>query len=234
MYVNETDRNGAAWSAALDTLDDSTSTVKGYLRLVAATDTTRWLLFALTAQSDAGTYRQITVSGITSSATSPLVGGETVLLEFARTGDKGATGATGSTGGTGPTGATGPQGPAGDDGSAEFAAIGNLAPMAGMVIGRRYYQSGTTISRIEAVCPDTPASGTIQLDVLVQTTPGGALTSLYSTRAKPTITCNGGYAVAVQTGGTLPDTVTIPAGAVVVVKVISAPAGAIDLQVKIT
>lgn len=88
------DSSGATVTTILDALDDSTSTVKGYLRLTAVGDGTKWLLFSVSAVASATGYRNITVAPVASSAASPFADGDEIALTFARTGDKGDTGAT--------------------------------------------------------------------------------------------------------------------------------------------
>lgn len=118
------------WTAALDTIDDSTNPTKGFVRLVHRTDASKWLLFQATALATPSGYRNITVAIVASSAASPFVNGDQILLCFDRTGDKGDTGATGAqgvqgiqgvkgdTGDVGPQGVQGPQGVKGDTGDA--------------------------------------------------------------------------------------------------------------------
>lgn len=90
----------------LDTFDDSTSSVKGYLRLVSETNPADFLMFSVSALASPAGYRNITVTNIGSSAASPFADGEFIRLQFDRTGDAGA-GATGATGAAGPEGTPG-------------------------------------------------------------------------------------------------------------------------------
>jgi hypothetical protein len=105
------DLNGDDWTTVLDSLDDSSSTVKGYIRIVNTADLTKWLDFQVDSLAAPSGYRNIGVTPIASSDTSPFVDLDGIAITFTRTGDKGATGVTGATG-AGPTGATGPTGPA--------------------------------------------------------------------------------------------------------------------------
>jgi hypothetical protein len=88
------DRNGTTWTSALDTFDDSTSAIKGYLRLVRADDQSKWLLFSVSSLASPSGYKNITVANVASSENNPFVNGDTVLLTFTRTGDKGDAGTT--------------------------------------------------------------------------------------------------------------------------------------------
>lgn len=108
-----TDNLGGVWTTILDTLDDSTSTIKGHIRLSGATDKSKWIIFTLTSIATPSGYRNLTVVPVASSATSPFANGDLVVLSFSRTGDLGTAGATGATGATGSTGSTGSAGAAG-------------------------------------------------------------------------------------------------------------------------
>jgi hypothetical protein len=80
-------------TALLDAMDDSTSTTKGYLRLTKVGDGSKWLVFAVTAVATPSGYRNIAVSVVAGSASSPFTNGDMVLLTFTPNGDKGDTGA---------------------------------------------------------------------------------------------------------------------------------------------
>lgn len=83
------------WSAVLDTFDDSTSTVKGFLRLVKTDDPTKWILFTVSAVAAPSGYRNISVTEVAASSASPVfANGDPVTLTFERTGDAGAPGVT--------------------------------------------------------------------------------------------------------------------------------------------
>lgn len=90
LYVSTADAAGVAVSAILDTWDDSTSTVKGRLRLAHRTDATKWAEFTLSAVTSATGYRKLTVAYVAGSGT--LSAADPVALGFVRTGDKGDTG----------------------------------------------------------------------------------------------------------------------------------------------
>jgi hypothetical protein len=112
------DVSAVSWTAALDTIDDSSSTVKGQIRLFNPLDLSKWLLFDVTAVATpgGGGYRNIAVTIADSSGANPFANGDSLVLAFSRTGDKGTTGAAGATGPTGVTGITGATGPAGTTG----------------------------------------------------------------------------------------------------------------------
>lgn len=92
LLADLVDGIGTTVTGLLDQFDDSTSTVKGYLRLTKAGDETKWLVFAVTAMASPSGYRNITVSGGVGSSTSPFADGDNVTLTFVRNGDKGDTG----------------------------------------------------------------------------------------------------------------------------------------------
>ena len=97
----------------LRTIDDSTSSVKGHIRISDKSDSTDFTIFKIngSAVEPAG-YHKIPVvylDGDTSYSDN-----QRLIITFARTGDKGDGGGTGI---PGPPGPQGEQGPAGQDGS---------------------------------------------------------------------------------------------------------------------
>lgn len=89
------DAAGTDWSSALGTIGDSTSTVKGYLQISKLNDASKMLLFTVSALASPSGYKNITVTCIAFSTASPFANGDTVVMEFTRTGDKGTTGDAG-------------------------------------------------------------------------------------------------------------------------------------------
>lgn len=99
---------GASITAELDSWDDSTSTVKGTLRIVSKADASIFRLYNITGSVvDSTGYRTVTLTYVNGNGS--LADGDGCSILFTRTGDLGTTGATGATGPTGSTGATGPQ-----------------------------------------------------------------------------------------------------------------------------
>lgn len=90
------DSAGSDWTAAINVFDDSSSTIKGFLRLVKSTDGTKWLIFSVSALASPSGYKNITVAPVASSTANPFANGDPILLDFSPVGDKGATGATGA------------------------------------------------------------------------------------------------------------------------------------------
>ena len=80
---------GQDYTTLIDTFDDSTSAVKGAIRLVKQGDITKWMTFNLTALATPSGYRNLTVVCTDSSAASPFSNGDALMLQFQRTGDKG-------------------------------------------------------------------------------------------------------------------------------------------------
>lgn len=84
------------YSGILALLDDSTSTNKGYITLRHATTSTKWLVFAVASLASPSGYKNVTVTCAASSAASPFTNGDSILLDFTPTGDKGLTGNPGT------------------------------------------------------------------------------------------------------------------------------------------
>ncbi len=82
--------------------DDSTSTIKGYVRLVEPGTPANYAVYNITGLTDSSGFIQLAVTHIDSQGT--FGDTDSIRLFFARTGDKGDTGDTGSTGATGATG----------------------------------------------------------------------------------------------------------------------------------
>ena len=87
------DSFGTNWADALDQLDASTNTVKGLIQLVKRDDPSKWILFGVTAVGSESGYRNITVTPIDASASSPFANADPVVLHFSRAGDGAASGA---------------------------------------------------------------------------------------------------------------------------------------------
>lgn len=89
-------------SPLLVQFDQSTSTVKGYIRIVHVSDPARFMVFAITARTSNASpaYQWVQGSMVEATAVNPFAMGDSVLLYFDRTGDKGDTGAAGANGAT--------------------------------------------------------------------------------------------------------------------------------------
>lgn len=98
IRIDTLDDFGASWAAALASIGDSTNAVKGFFRLTKITDTTKWLLFKVTARIAAAGYERLTVSFLAGSQITPFVADDSILVEFNLAGDKGDQGIQGETG----------------------------------------------------------------------------------------------------------------------------------------
>jgi hypothetical protein len=110
IYICDTDENGNDISSYLQTIDDSTSTIKGHVKISNKTDPSQFLLFTISSLTDNSGYFDITVSPVDSSATNPFSADEDIIITFARTGDKGEAGPQGVQGTQGSQGFQGTQG----------------------------------------------------------------------------------------------------------------------------
>lgn len=86
---------GQDYTTLIDTMDGSTSTIKGSIRLVKQGDLTKWMTFDVTARAAPSGYRNLTVACTDSSTASPFVAGDALMLFFQRNGDRGQPGANG-------------------------------------------------------------------------------------------------------------------------------------------
>lgn len=90
------DAGTADVTAILDSFDDSTNTIKGFLRLVKADDPSKWIQFSVTAVASPSGYRNIAAAVVASSTASPFANGDSIVLFYTPIGDRGTTGIPGS------------------------------------------------------------------------------------------------------------------------------------------
>lgn len=91
-YVDNLDAGGATVTGLLDTLDDSTNTIKGQLTLRAKASAAISYVYNVTGSVVDGTgYRKLTLAYVSGSGTLPTTA-DGIWLIFARAGDKGADG----------------------------------------------------------------------------------------------------------------------------------------------
>lgn len=76
------DAGGTTVTTILDTFTTSTGTPKGFIRIVAVGDPTRWILWKYTSTASPTGYRNLTVVPIASSATSPFANLDPIVLSF--------------------------------------------------------------------------------------------------------------------------------------------------------
>ena len=119
LYIDYLDINATDVSSFLNTIDDSTSQIKGTFKLTEKADSLNYVYFSIVGTHTHNTnYFAVPVAYV-SGAGSGFINGDDSYITFARTGDagdQGPTGATGPTGITGPTGVTGATGATGQDG----------------------------------------------------------------------------------------------------------------------
>ena len=109
LYINETDTNSLTATSFLETIDDSSSNIKGHFSVAKKTDPLVYTLFAITGtHTKSGNYYKVPVSYLSGDTT--LTDELNVVVTFQRTGDKGDTGLTGATGIQGIQGASGATG----------------------------------------------------------------------------------------------------------------------------
>ncbi len=84
LYVDPRDKSGADRSFALDLLDQSSERLKGQLRLVKATDPSRWIAFDLTAAVRAQGYRKLMLVATDASERKPFANNDPVVVLFTR------------------------------------------------------------------------------------------------------------------------------------------------------
>jgi hypothetical protein len=113
-----------------------------------------------------------------------------------------------------------------------FEAVGNLAAMIGYDMGAQPAVGSFPIGGIVLLCPKSAASGTITVDLL-KASAGGSPSTLYTSNPKPTITCNGGYAVATYSSPNLPNTTSLAAGEILIPRIVNAPNGCQGLKVMV-
>jgi hypothetical protein len=98
IYVDVLNNVSTDVTTLLDSMSGSTSSVLGQLRLVKQGDASKWLTFNVTSVGAPTGYRVYYVTPSGSSAASPFVDTDALILSFTRTGDKGDTGLTGPIG----------------------------------------------------------------------------------------------------------------------------------------
>ena len=124
MFIDDEDDNGTDIQAFLRTVDDSTSTIKGHVRISNKLNADDFAIFTISSASEQSGFHQVNVSYVSGSASS-FSNGEDIIVTFARTGDlgdkgqkgqKGEGGADGTDGDKGDTGAKGQKGELNDKG----------------------------------------------------------------------------------------------------------------------
>ena len=114
LYIDDTDGGSSNTDIQpfLRTIDDSTSTIKGHVKVSTKTNPDEFVLYTIASLTEATGYFKVTVAYVSGSVTS-FTNSSDVSITFARTGDAGSTGAQGNQGYQGAVGAQGAQGQAG-------------------------------------------------------------------------------------------------------------------------
>lgn len=114
LFINKIDINSIDNSAYLETIDDSTSAIKGHFKVSVVGEPDDFVYYAINGEHylDAGVYYEIPILYLSGSITT-LTNNSDVTITFVRTGDKGDKGDQGDKGDKGDTGDTGPIGPVG-------------------------------------------------------------------------------------------------------------------------
>ena len=116
LSISHTDHLSQDISTILHSIDDSTSSVKGYFSVSDELDPDIYAVFSITgALTDHTTWDEVPVQWMSGSTS--LTNGGDYIITFQRAGDKGDTGLTGATGVQGASGATGLDGATGAAGS---------------------------------------------------------------------------------------------------------------------
>ena len=119
MYIDDRDVNFVDIQPFLRSVDEPTSAVKGFVRIIDAFVTSDYAAFEITDVTEASGYFQVDVTFSVASQTS-WNAAEPVKITFARTGDAGTDGAQGAQGTQGITGTGGAQGTQGTQGTTGF------------------------------------------------------------------------------------------------------------------
>jgi hypothetical protein len=91
INISKTGRNAESLGTTIGNWADSTTTVKGHLRIFTVADRTEWIEADVTAVSDQTTYYAVTITEVEANG-SP-ANNDVMAVFFARSGDKGADGA---------------------------------------------------------------------------------------------------------------------------------------------
>jgi hypothetical protein len=109
LYISYYDKNSDYTLPFLNTIDDSTSQIKGAFKLTKASDLDVYAFFQIIGTHSAhfDDHLHVPVAFVSASSGFSLLDDDEVYLTFSRVGDVGDTGPAGPTGATGPTGPTG-------------------------------------------------------------------------------------------------------------------------------
>jgi hypothetical protein len=96
IVINVTDLTTVNLAAMIDTFDDSTSTIKAWVKVVKQSDPSKFVIWALNSMVVSGSYRQLGVTPLVSSGgATPFALNDALVVQVLRNGDKGDNGALG-------------------------------------------------------------------------------------------------------------------------------------------
>ena len=107
MYIDITDDDGNSIQSFLETIDSVSSAVKGHVRISKRLDSSSFILFSIADLTDNVGWWSINVNSQASSAGSPFINLEDIIVSFVTTGDRGTQGTQGIQGIQGVQGITG-------------------------------------------------------------------------------------------------------------------------------
>jgi hypothetical protein len=133
LYISYFDSNNDNALPFLDTIDDSTSSIKGTFKLTKVSNIDVYAFFQIigTHSGHFDDHLHVPIAFVSSSSGFTLSDDDEVYLTFSRVGDVGDTGDTGPTGATGASGDTGPTGPTGAAGTS-VTILGQYADLAAL------------------------------------------------------------------------------------------------------
>ena len=162
LYINENADNSVSVYNFLQTIDDSTSLIKGHFTVTEKANTNNFALFSITGSHVYYTnYFGVPVSYLSGSTS--LTANLDIIVTFARTGDIGDTGFTGSVGYAGSQGDLGYTGSVGFTGSVGGTGnTGSLGYTGSQGVGYAGSQGPQGVSvYVSATAPVAPANGDV-------------------------------------------------------------------------
>jgi len=179
LSISKTDGNAVDINATINSMLSSTSTIKGTVKLTKKTDSSKFVTYAVTANGNFTNHKQLSITYLSSSSSTPFSNAEDIIITFSLTGDKGDTGTTGTAGAVGANGpgylATSVSSVTIGLGSKTFVTQAGLAYTAGARV--RVSDTGSpTANYVEGVC--TAYTGT-SLTILVDRIAGSGTISTW-------------------------------------------------------
>jgi hypothetical protein len=130
VALHNIDRFGTDISSFVQTVNDSTSDIKGYIKITDENDATAYVILAITgAHTVHNDHFHIPVSYVSGVSTVPIQNDYSIIVTFIVNGDKGDIGYTGSQGAVGYTGSQGDIGYTGSRGLGALVTVDELPPL---------------------------------------------------------------------------------------------------------